>query len=751
METAIATIKKSTTRILFKCTITMLLVIDFNGLFAQDFWQPTNGPQGGIYRDISSNLVSGNIYLVTHWHLIKGNGLGSNIYLSSNNGMSWSEIDNGLDGQPVYGLAHSTTGNLVVSVMNAGVPLTPSIPTKIYFSSDNGGTWSLMNSNYFAGNLPPTKILFNAPSDTIYAGQKTYGISYSINNGATWQTMNTGITNFNITDIEEGYQGKMYACTDSIAGNGGKVFVKNSTTWMDVSTGLPNTRINDLHYDLSTSTMYLGTANFSTGTGDVYKSVNGGAWTQVPGFSGGEVTQIQTTPNGSPIVRLRNQGVLLFSDGNWLPANTNLNSLKTSGITRDITGNVLVTNASGIWKLNSLINTWDYFTNGMVNSQGRSMAFSQQNDLIVGTDNGMYKSLDFGSTWTHTGLTDETMMSTILYAPDGRMFAGNSNNAASHSFTSLDNGSSWSLNETGFSSTRTCDYAYNSQGKLFVGTGWAKPVHSSANGVAWNGPLWSTLGFTSNTVTIAIAIDTSDNIFVGTESQGVLRSTDDGTSYEWLNLTGGDVTDIQISPNQDVYVAHDAFSGNGNGGLYRSADSGNTWSSNLMPSHGLTNCIFIADDTTIYVGTSLGVWISTDTGNTWNLLNAGLNAGNLIIHTLELGPDGHLYAGTAGAGIYRSINSINGTITTVAHETTTNTSAFYPNPFSSSSTLKINQTLNNATLTISNSMGQLVKEINYISGQTVNILRENLSSGLYFVRLTENNKIILANKLLITD
>jgi hypothetical protein len=75
----------------------------------------------------------------------------------------------------------------------------------------------------------------------------------------------------------------------------------------------------------------------------------------------------------------------------------------------------------------------------------------------------------------------------------------------------------------------------------------------------------------------------------------------------------------------------------------------------------------------------------------------------------------------------------------------------YPNPFSSSAILKSEKILNATSLTIYNSMGQEVKSINNITGLSVIIDRENLSSGLYFARLTEVNKLITTVKLVITD
>jgi hypothetical protein len=80
-----------------------------------------------------------------------------------------------------------------------------------------------------------------------------------------------------------------------------------------------------------------------------------------------------------------------------------------------------------------------------------------------------------------------------------------------------------------------------------------------------------------------------------------------------------------------------------------------------------------------------------------------------------------------------------------------NFSIIYPNPFSAQTTFETNTFLHNATLTMDNCFGQTVKEIKNISGQTVILSRDNLASGLYFLRLTQDNKVIVTDKLVITD
>ena len=75
----------------------------------------------------------------------------------------------------------------------------------------------------------------------------------------------------------------------------------------------------------------------------------------------------------------------------------------------------------------------------------------------------------------------------------------------------------------------------------------------------------------------------------------------------------------------------------------------------------------------------------------------------------------------------------------------------FPNPFSSMTTLQTNVSLQDATVSIYNSLGQLVKQIQNASGQTITINRDNLTKGLYFIQLTRDNKKMLVEKLIITD
>lgn len=77
--------------------------------------------------------------------------------------------------------------------------------------------------------------------------------------------------------------------------------------------------------------------------------------------------------------------------------------------------------------------------------------------------------------------------------------------------------------------------------------------------------------------------------------------------------------------------------------------------------------------------------------------------------------------------------------------------SIFPNPLNTSTTLQTIGNLKNAILTIYNTAGTIVKQVTNISGQTISLSRDNLASGLYLVRLTEEHKIIATAKIIIID
>ncbi len=75
----------------------------------------------------------------------------------------------------------------------------------------------------------------------------------------------------------------------------------------------------------------------------------------------------------------------------------------------------------------------------------------------------------------------------------------------------------------------------------------------------------------------------------------------------------------------------------------------------------------------------------------------------------------------------------------------------YPDPFSSETTLETDKLFNNVILSVYNMQGQLVKQIKNINGHAVTLHRDNLTTGIYYLQLIQDNEIYDIEKFLITD
>ncbi len=83
--------------------------------------------------------------------------------------------------------------------------------------------------------------------------------------------------------------------------------------------------------------------------------------------------------------------------------------------------------------------------------------------------------------------------------------------------------------------------------------------------------------------------------------------------------------------------------------------------------------------------------------------------------------------------------------------TENNPVTIYPNPFSSSVTIQFHIPVKDVEVIIFNLHGQKIKSIKNISAENIKIERGDIASGLYFIQLTQDGKVIATNKLIITD
>lgn len=79
-----------------------------------------------------------------------------------------------------------------------------------------------------------------------------------------------------------------------------------------------------------------------------------------------------------------------------------------------------------------------------------------------------------------------------------------------------------------------------------------------------------------------------------------------------------------------------------------------------------------------------------------------------------------------------------------------NNFSMYPNPFNDETVCNFDE-MNNAVLTIYNYLGKMISQIKNINGSTAVIKRGTMKSGMYFIKLSEKDKIKAYHKFIIID
>ena len=201
--------------------------------------------------------------------------------------------------------------------------------------------------------------------------------------------------------------------------------------------------------------------------------------------------------------------------------------------------------------------------------------------------------------------------------------------------------------------------------KLYFGT-WRLFI-STNRGNSWNAPAGMTdltNGDPDVLSAIGVARSNINTIYVGSSGGAVQVSTNEGVT--WTDITTGlpnrSITGITVS-RTDPATAFVTVSGFGSGHVFKTTNTGGAWTdiSGNLPNIP-TNCLLVdpQNANTIYVGTDIGVFISTTGGNTWASFNNGLPP---VVVTKLVASGNTIQAGTYGRGGFQ-LNDV-GTLPTV--------------------------------------------------------------------------------------
>ena len=451
-------------------------------------WIQTNGPEGGVVYCLE---VSGT-------NLFTG-GYGG-VFLSTNNGTSWTAVNTGLTRAIAYDLTVSPAGG------GAGTYLFAGTDEGVFLSTNNGTSWTAVNTgmtNAIVKALAVSPVGGGTSSANLFAGTAD-GVFLSTNNGTSWTAVNTGLTTANVNVLTVFPAGGGTGGTYLFAGTeGGGVFLStnNGTDWTEANTGLTNKTVRT--FAVSPAGGGTGGTNLFAGTaGGVFLSTNNGTnWTAVnTGLTNTTVNALTISPAGGGtggtnlFAGTYGRGVFLSTNNgmSWTEVNTGLTNKDVRAFAvspaEGGTGGTCLfagTNGGGVYLSTNDGTSWTAVNTGLENTYVFSFAVGpseggSSTNVFVGVQTGVYLSTNNGTSWNATNRSLWTNIRALAISPGGsgsgtKIFAG----TIASVFLSENNGTSWIAVDTGLP-VIAVRFLYVSGTNLFEGTWgngvWRRPI-----------------------------------------------------------------------------------------------------------------------------------------------------------------------------------------------------------------------------------------------------------------------------------
>jgi photosystem II stability/assembly factor-like uncharacterized protein len=261
-------------------------------------------------------------------------------------------------------------------------------------------------------------------------------------------------------------------------------------------------------------------------------------------------------------------------------------------------------------------------------------------DVFAGTASGVFRSTDGGASWScvTTGVQNASIQGLAVIDTD--LFAATTTGVV----RSTNKGVTWTEADQGFTGNPTALFAVGTD--LFLVPEVNEVFRSSDFGATWD-----TIPTLTDSAAFCFAA-MGGIYFAGTEVNGIVFSTDSGVTWAGAGDEGFPEMPLNFVYSLAV-IGTDLFAASDTA-IFLSSDSGTTWNALAgFPGFGNGASVLTVVGSKLFAGTGYGggLYFSSDTGKSWTAAGSGVSY--LNVNTLASSGNS-IFAGTYDAGMFIS-------------------------------------------------------------------------------------------------